>query len=53
MEVKNLLLKNSISALEGFIAAEAGKYIGKYLDQAILFGDGLSFEGIIPGLIDL
>lgn len=48
--VKNLLLKNSIPALEQYLAAEMGKYIGTYLDNAVINGDGTSFAGIIPAI---
>lgn len=48
IKVKNLLLKNSISALETYLATEMGKYLGAYLDNAIINGDGGTFKGILP-----
>lgn len=50
LEVKNILLKNSISALETYLVAEIGKYIGTYLDYAVIHGDGKSFRGILESL---
>ncbi|MCG7410582.1 phage major capsid protein [Paenibacillus sp. ACRRX] len=52
IKIKNLLLKNSISALENYLATEMGKYLGVYLDNAVLNGDGVdgSFKGIIPSI---
>ncbi|RED54791.1 phage major capsid protein [Cohnella lupini] len=52
IKVKNLLLKNSISALETFLATEMGKYLGVYLDNAVINGDGAggSFTGIVPAI---
>lgn len=47
IEVKNLILKNSIAALENFLVAEIGKYIGVYLDNAVINGDQGSFVGIL------
>ncbi|MFT9496614.1 phage major capsid protein [Anaerosolibacter sp.] len=50
--VKNLLLKNSIPALEQYLAMEMGKYLGTYLDNAVINGDGAggTFSGIIPAI---
>lgn len=50
IEVKNLLLKNSISALESFIAEQLAKYLAIQLDVACLYGDDGSFEGVVPRL---
>ncbi|MED4599877.1 phage major capsid protein [Paenibacillus validus] len=50
IKVKNLLLKNSISALETYLAMEMGKYLGTYLDNAVINGDGGTFTGIIPSI---
>ena len=50
VEVKNILLKNSISALEAYLVSEIGKYIGTYLDYAVIHGDGKSFVGILEAL---
>lgn len=46
--VKNLLLKNSISGLESYLAMEIGKYIGLQLENYILVGNPGSskFQGI-------
>lgn len=54
IKVKNLLLKNSIPALEQYLATEMGKYIGTYLDNAVINGDGAggSFKGIIPAITE-
>jgi HK97 family phage major capsid protein len=49
--VKNLLLKNSISALESFIVEQIGKQIALQLDNGIINGDGGSFKGILEELI--
>ncbi len=52
--VKNLLLKNSIDALEGFLAREIVKYLGYLLDTAVLSGnpavDNGSFNGIVTAI---
>ncbi|QMV43735.1 phage major capsid protein [Cohnella cholangitidis] len=52
IKIKNVLLKNSISALETYLATEMGKYLGIYLDNAVINGDGAggSFTGIIPAI---
>jgi HK97 family phage major capsid protein len=52
IKVKNLLLKNSISALETYLATEMGKYLGVYLDNAVINGDGVggTFTGIVPSI---
>lgn len=52
IKVKNLLLKNSISALETYLATEMGKYLGVYLDSAVINGDGAggTFTGIVPAI---
>lgn len=50
IKVKNLLLKNSISALETYLATEMAKYIGTYLDNAVINGDSGSFTGILPSI---
>lgn len=50
IKIKNLLLKNSISALETYLATEMGKYLGTYLDNAVLNGDGGTFTGILPSI---
>lgn len=50
IKVKNLLLKNSISALETYLATEMGKYLGTYLDNAVINGDSGTFIGIIPSI---
>lgn len=47
--VKNLLLKNSISALEGYLAGELGKQIAFMLDNGVINGDGGSFAGVLQG----
>lgn len=49
VKVKNLLLKNSISGLEAFLAMEIGKYIGLQLENYVLVGNPASskFQGII------
>ncbi len=46
--VKNLLLKNSISGLEGYLAMEIGKYIGLQLENYIIVGNPATskFTGI-------
>ncbi len=49
-ELKNLLLKNSIEALEAYVASELGMIIAEKLDHAVLMGDNGSFSGIVPGL---
>lgn len=48
VSVKNLLLKNSITGLEAFLAMEIGKYIGLQLENYVLNGNpGTSkFQGI-------
>lgn len=48
--VKNLLLKNSISAFEGFIVEQLGKQIALLGDNGIVNGDGGSFKGILEKL---
>ena len=50
IKIKNLLLKNSISALENYLASEMGKYLGTYLDNAVLNGDSGTFTGILPSI---
>ncbi|WP_373232109.1 phage major capsid protein [Cohnella sp.] len=50
IKIKNLLLKNSISALETYLATEMGKYLGTYLDNAVLNGDGGTFTGILSSI---
>ena len=49
--VKNVLLKNSISALEGFLAREIIKYLGYLLDNAVLNGNPTVDNGSFYGLI--
>lgn len=49
VEVKNILLKNSITALEDFIAKQLGKWLAIKLDMAVAYGSE-SFDGIIPSL---
>lgn len=49
VEVKNILLKNSIAALEDFIAKQLGKWLAIKLDMAVAYGSE-SFDGIIPSL---
>lgn len=48
ISVKNLLLKNSISGLEGYLAMEIGKYIGLQLENYLIVGDPATskFTGI-------
>lgn len=48
--VKNLLLRNSIDALESFIAEQLAKFIAVKCDMGVLYGDGESFKGILPAL---
>lgn len=50
--VKNLLLKNSIPAFEGFLAGEIGKYIGLLLENYVLNGSmtDSKFLGIITAI---
>lgn len=50
VEVKNLLLKNSIPALEMFIAEQLGKWLAIQLDTNVLYGDAGSFVGILTKL---
>lgn len=50
IKVKNLLLKNSLSAPENYLATEMGKYLGTYLDNAVINGDSGTFTGIIPAI---
>lgn len=50
-ELKNLLLRNSIPALEAYVATELAMVIAEKLDHAILMGDGGSFDGIVPSLV--
>lgn len=50
IKVKNILLKNSISALEIYLATEMGKFLGAYLDNAVINGDNGTFTGIIPSI---
>ena len=54
VSVKNLLLKNSITALESFLAMEIGKYIGLQLENYLLVGDIATskFMGIIKAIKD-
>lgn len=49
ISVKNLLLKNSISGLETYLAMEIGKYIGLQLENYLLLGNPATskFTGII------
>ncbi|KUP24915.1 phage major capsid protein [Paenibacillus sp. DMB5] len=51
IKIKNLLLKNSIAALETYLATEMGKYLGTYLDNAVLNGDSGTFTGILPSIV--
>lgn len=55
ISVKNLLLKNSISGLEAYLAMEIGKYIGLQLENYILVGNPATskFRGIITALVAL
>lgn len=48
ISVKNLLLKNSIAGLEGYLAMEIGKYIGLQLENYLIVGDPATskFTGI-------
>lgn len=48
ISVKNLLLKNSIAGLEGYLAMEIGKYIGLQLENYIIVGNPATskFTGI-------
>lgn len=48
VKVKNLLLKNSISGLESFLAMEIGKYIGLQQENYVLAGNPATskFQGI-------
>lgn len=48
ISVKNILLKNSISGLEGYLAMEIGKYIGLQLENYIIVGNPATskFTGI-------
>lgn len=52
VKVKNLLLKNSISGLESYLAMEIGKYIGLQLENYILNGDPATskFTGILTAM---
>lgn len=49
VSVKNLLLQNSISGLENYLAMEIGKYIGLQLEDYVLNGNPATskFQGII------
>lgn len=49
--VKNILLKNSISALEGYLVKELGMQIALKLDNAVINGDSGSFKGVKEDLI--
>lgn len=46
VEMKNLLLKNGISGIEQFIAAQIGEYIGLQLENYILNGNSTNWVGI-------
>lgn len=51
--VKNLLMKNAISAFEIFISMEIGKYIGLQLENYVINGSGeggVTFTGIVTGM---
>lgn len=52
ISVKNLLLKNSISGLETYLAMELGKYIGLQLETYLLSGNPATskFTGIITAI---
>jgi len=52
IEVKNLLLKNSISALETFISEQLAKFLAVKGDMGVLYGDGENgtFVGIMEKL---
>lgn len=52
IEVKNVLLRNSIPAFEQYLSNEIGKYIGILLENYVLSGSlsTSTFEGIITAL---
>lgn len=52
ISVKNLLMKNSISGLESFLAMEIGKYIGLQLENYLVNGSlsTSKFEGIVTAI---
>ena len=52
VKVKNLLLKNSITGLESYLAMEIGKYVGLQLENYVLKGDPATskFTGIIHAM---
>jgi HK97 family phage major capsid protein len=48
--IKNILLKNSISALEAYLVKQIGLQIALQLDNGVINGDGDSFTGILEKL---
>lgn len=48
--IKNLTLKNAISALEKFIAESIGKYIGLQLENYIVNGNSTEWQGIVTAI---
>ena len=48
--IKNLTLKNSIKALEQFIAMSIGKYLGLQIENLIVNGNTTEWQGIVTAV---